>query len=189
MSRNRRILVLAGCFALWTSSASSQEAPDFVDIFANAETVQIDGQVAGTYDVKNELLVKIRNNDQFAVPMAAGADLGAYPKNMLVRVSITEGAVVDVRKAEKAEPSVTFETDSAWADVEGAPADALVRRVTLTAKLEHVDHEAGKVTVVAPYGETTELHVKPPSVLKDLGIANGEVADLTYFEIVDVDRR
>ena len=48
--------------ALATVPAGAQVTPDFVAMFAEAETLEIDGQVAGTYPTKNELLVKIRNN-------------------------------------------------------------------------------------------------------------------------------
>lgn len=181
--------MFAALVALPAFPAAAQDVPDFVAMFAAAETIDIDGQVAGTYDTKNELLVKIRNNDQFAVPMAAGADLAAFPKNALVKVSFTEGVVVDVRKNAGGAPGVTYETDSVWAELDGVPSDSLVRRVTLTSKLEAVDHADGKVTFIAPHGEVRTLAVEPASLLSELDIERGELVDVTYFEAIGVSRR
>lgn len=181
--------MFAALVALPNLPAAAQDMPDFVAIFAAAETSEIDGQVAGTYGSKNELLVKIRNNDQFAVPMAAGADLAAYPKNALVKVTVTDGIVVDVRKNAGGAPGVTYETDSDWAELDGVPSDSLVRRVTLTSELEAVDHENGKVTFVAPHGEVRTLTVEPASLLSELDIERGELVDITYFEAIGVSRR
>lgn len=181
--------MFAALVALPAVPAAAQDVPDFVDVFAAAETTEIDGQVAGSYESKNELLVKIRNNDQFAVPMAAGADLSAFPKNALVKVSVTDGIVIDVRKNAGGAPGVTYETDSAWAELDGVPSDSLVRRVTLTSELEAVDHKEGKVTFIAPHGEVRTLTVEPASLLSELDIKSGELVDVTYFEAIGVSRR
>lgn len=169
--------------------AHAQDAPNFVDIFADAETVTIDGQVAGTYDAKNELLLKLRNNDQYAVPMAAGADLSAWRTNELIRVKILQGIVVDVRDDPKGEAGYTYEADDAWAEVDGIPSDLVVRRVTLTSKLDKVDRESGAVTFTAPDGEVRTVRVADPEMLKALDIEAGEEVDVTYFDAVGVERR
>jgi len=183
-----RFLTFAAVFAaLAAPAALAADAPAYETVFAEESTSTFDVQVAGTYPARSEVLVKMRNNNQYAIPVPEGADLSVWRENMLVRVTITQGLVMDIAAGADATESFTYEVIGAEA-MSGKPEDVLVRRITWVTPVEEVDVSERTVTFVAPAGDTREAAVAETVDIETFSDRDATVT-LTYFDSIDIARR
>ncbi|WP_108658992.1 hypothetical protein [Acuticoccus kandeliae] len=188
MFHSRLFCAFALASSLVATSASAAKY-EYETIFASAETVSIDAQVAGTYPARSEVLVKLPNNNQYAVPVPAGSDLAMWRENALVTVSITQGLVIEVTDAVTAEPSYSYAVIGDADDFAGIPSDVLVRQLTVVTTIESVDKSTGYVTFLAPSGDMRRGMFADPAKLEALDVKPGAFFELTYFDSIDIDPR
>ncbi|MEM6848421.1 MAG: hypothetical protein AAF580_10155 [Pseudomonadota bacterium] len=188
MSRLFPALLAAAVLTAGAAQANA-DAPDFDLIFAEAETVSFDVQIAGTYEARNEVLVKLPNRNQYAVPVPADTDFSKWRTNMLVTVSITQGMVINLSRAEDdAEPFV-YETLTSD-DIENLPADILARRITYAVPIDSVDVKEGEVTFTSFAGDkrTASVSQDTAEAVKAFGTDNA-IGELTYYDSIAITER
>ena len=188
MSRLVTALFAASVLAVGAAQADTK-APDFEVIFADAETVSFDAQIAGTYEARNEVLVKLPNKNQYAVPVPPDADYSKWRNNMLVTVTITQGMVINLARAEDdAEPFV-YELLTGE-DIEDLPADILARRITYAVPIDKVDVREGKVTFTSFAGDqrTASVSKAAAEAVKEFGTRNA-MGELTYYDSIAIIER
>ncbi|XWN31047.1 MAG: hypothetical protein ROR55_26925 [Devosia sp.] len=174
--------------SLAVASADASERLKYEAIFAEAESVKIGAQVAGTYPARSEVLVKLRNNNQYAVPVVPGSDLSVWRENALIDIIITQGLIVDVRRGGEDIPftyTVVTDTDV----IEGAPSDKVVREIRYTTTIREVGANHETVVFEAEAGDQRLAVVSTPESLKEMGIKAGDRVDLVYFDEIDIESR
>ncbi|MCF3936478.1 hypothetical protein L1787_24100 [Acuticoccus sp. M5D2P5] len=179
-------MALAGTLIVTSASAATYE---YDTVFADSETISIDAQVAGTYPARSEVLVKMPNNNQYAVPVGEGADLSIWRENELVTVSITQGLIIEVTDTEAADPGYTYVLVDDTSDFDGIPDNVLVRQLTVTTTIKSVDMETGYVTFLAPSGDERRGLYADPDTLRALDVEKGSLFELTYFDAIDIEQR
>jgi hypothetical protein len=155
----------------------------FEELFGAAVTDAFTAQIAGTYPARNEILVKIANGDQFALPVASGVDLGAWATNDVVRITNAIGAVTDISPAQVAEPAVSYAIVSD--DLAGVPEDTVARSVTYSLPAERITVTDAEVTFVGPSGNAVTVPLAEGVTVQPI---RGEFATITYFDAVSVER-
>lgn len=185
----RRIIrgAAAGLALALAPGLAAAEPRQYDTVFAEAATARYDLQVAGTYPARDEVLLKLPNGNQYAVPVAPGSDLSVWRENELVRLDVTQGLVVALEPAGSAEPGYSYTVVNDTAVMDGIPDDVLVRRIEIVAPVEEVDVEAATITFEAPVGETRTAPVVEASLVET--IESGALVDFTYFDAVEVTRR
>lgn len=188
----KAIVAALGALALGIPLATAAIAetpapPAYETVFAEATTSTFDLQVAGTYPARSEVLVKLTNGNQYAIPVPEGSDLSVWRENMLVRVTITQGLVMDLAEGAGQEPGYAFEVVTGE-ELTGIPEDILVRQITYVTPVEEIDVEERTVTFVAPAGDKRTALV---AETVDITTFSEEEAmlTLTYFDSVDIARR
>jgi hypothetical protein len=184
----RRLPLAFALAVAGAAAASAQDTYSYDAVFANAATTSFEAQIAGTYPARNEILVKLANRNQFAVPVDPDSDLSMWRRNDVVEVSMAVGQVVGLSNAKTRETSYSYEVVTDTGVMQGVPDDSVVRKVTLVTSLKNID-PAGFVTFVAPSGE------EQTAMLQDIGLIEGYnrggagLVELTYFDDIDVRRR
>jgi hypothetical protein len=160
------------------------------DAFGAAEVTSFDVQVVGVFAERSELLVKTPNKDQYALYLPEVInDPELTVKNRVLQVNYVLGVITDIEVFPGGEPGFTVADDVTWADQGNLPDDFIKRLVTATAKIESVDTAAGTVTFIAPDGETRTAQVRDPKILQELKVRPGDLADITFFEAIDLDAK
>jgi hypothetical protein len=160
------------------------------DAFGAAEVETFDVQVVGVFPERSELLVKTPNKDQYALYLPEVInDPELTVKNRVLEVSYVLGVVTDIEVFKGGEPGFTVADDVTWGDEGSLPADFVKRLVTATAKIESIDMANGTVTFIAPDGQTRTARVRDPKILKELAVRPGDLADVTFFEAIDLDAK
>lgn len=158
------------------------------DAFGDAAVTTFDVQVVGVYADRGELLVKTPNNNQYALYLPEVIDDPQLTeKNRVVEVSYVLGVVMDIEVFPGGDPSFTVADDVTWTDQGDLPDDFVKRLVTATAKIVSVDDANGTVTFIAPDGETRTAVVHDPKILKEMKVRPGDLANITYFEAINLD--
>ena len=160
------------------------------EAFGDAVATTFDVQVVGVFAERGELLVKTPNKDQYPlyVPEVIN-DPELTVKNRVLEVSYVLGVITDIEVFPGGEPGFTVEDDVTWADQGDLPEDFIKRLVTATAQVVSVDAAAGTVTFIAPDGETRTAQVQDPKILQELKVRPGDLADITFFEAIDLDAK
>jgi hypothetical protein len=160
------------------------------DAFGDAVASSFDVQVVGVFAERGELLVKTPNKDQYPlyVPEVIN-DPELTVTNRVLEVSYVLGVVTDIEVFPGGEPGFSVADDVTWADQGNLPDDFIKRLVTATAQIVSVDAAAGTVTFVAPDGETRTAQVQDPKILKELKVRPGDLADITFFEAIDLEAK
>lgn len=177
---------LAAAAALSTAALAA-DPPAYETVFAEATTSSYDVQVAGTYPARSEVLVKFPNNNQYAIPVPEGSDLSVWRDNMLVRVTITQGLVMDLAEGTSGGESFSFEVIGAQA-MTGKPDDVLVRQITFTTPVKEVDVEERTITFLAPAGSERSAPVAEAVDIERFAETDATLT-LTYFDQVEIARR
>jgi|GEM_PF-2093866 len=166
-----------------TTTAQTAPAQSFVDVFGDATVTTFKAQVATTNKMEQQVVVKLTNGNEYAVPVPEGFDLAEVRENEFVTVEHLQGLILDVRKSTADAPGVTYDVQSVDIDdADRLPEGLTIRSVTLTIKIEKIDHSAGTVTFEAPSGEKRTVALLHPELVKDLDVKNGDLVDLTYYE-------
>jgi len=160
------------------------------DAFGDAVATTFDVQVVGVFAERSELLVKTPNKDQYALYLPEVInDPELTVKNRVLEVSYVLGVITDIEVFPGGEPGFTVADNVTWADQGNLPDDFIKRLVTATAKIESVDMANGTVTFIAPDGETRTARVQDPKILKELKVRPGDLADITFFEAIELDAK
>ncbi len=160
------------------------------DAFGDAVTTTFDVQVVGVFAERSELLVKTPNRDQYALYLPEVInDPELTVKNRVLEVSYVLGVVTDIEVFPGGDPGFTVADNVTWADQGNLPDDFIKRLVTATAKIERVDMANGTVTFIAPDGETRTAKVQDPKILKELKVRPGDLADITFYEAINLDAK
>jgi len=170
-----------------TTPAALADTPSYETVFAEATTYTLDAQVAGTYPARSEVLVKLPNKNQYAIPVPEGSDLSVWRNNMLVKVTIEQGLVMDIAKGSDAEESFTYEVIGAQ-DMSSMPNDLLVREITWVTPVKEIDVEERTVTFVAPAGDTRKATVAEAVDIESFKEDNATLK-LIYYDSIDIARR
>ncbi|WP_018700783.1 hypothetical protein [Amorphus coralli] len=167
------------------TATTAQTAPtqSFVDVFGDAQVTTFKAQVATTNKMERQVVVKLTNGNEYAVPVPDGFNLEEVRENQFVTVEHLQGLILDVQKSTEDAPGVSYEVDSIDIDdSDRLPKGLTIRSVTLTIQIEKMDRRAGTVTFEAPNGEKRTAVLQDPEVLKTLDIKDGDFVDLTYYE-------
>lgn len=184
----RTMTALAAVAALATTvPATAADAPSYETVFAEATTYTLNAQVAGTYAARSEVLVKLPNKNQYAIPVPEGSDLSVWRENMLVKVTIEQGLVMDIAKGSDAQETFSYEVIGAE-DMSNMPHDLLVREITWVTPVKEIDVEERTVTFVAPAGDTREATVAEAVDIEAFK-AEDATLKLTYYDSIDIARR
>ncbi len=160
------------------------------DAFGDAVATTFDVQVVGVFAERSELLVKTPNRDQYALYLPEVInDPELTVKNRVLEVSYVLGVITDIEVFPGGDPGFTVADNVTWADQGNLPDDFIKRLVTATAKIESVDEANGTVTFIAPDGETRTTRVQDPKILKELKVRPGDLADITFFEAIELDAK
>ncbi len=160
------------------------------DAFGDAVATTFDVQVVGVFAERSELLVKTPNKDQYALYLPEVInDPELTVTNRVLEVSYVLGVVTDIEVFPGGEPGFTVADNVTWADQGNLPDDFIKRLVTATAKIERVDMANGTVTFIAPDGETRTARVQDPKILKELKVRPGDLADITFYEAIELDAK
>lgn len=160
------------------------------DAFGDAVATTFDVQVVGVFAERSELLVKTPNRDQYALYLPEVInDPELTVKNRVLEVSYVLGVITDIEVFPGGDPGFTVADNVTWADQGNLPDDFIKRLVTATAKIESVDMANGTVTFIAPDGETRTARVQDPKILKELKVRPGDLADITFFEAIELDAK
>jgi len=174
---------VAPAAAQTATTAQTAPAQSFVDVFGDAQVTTFKAQVATTNKMERQVVVKLTNGNEYAVPVPDGFNLEEVRENQFVTVEHLQGLILDVQKSTEDAPGVSYEVDSI--DIEDSdrlPKGLTIRSVTLTIQIEKMDRRAGTVTFEAPNGEKRTAVLQDPEVLKTLDIKDGDFVDLTYYE-------
>lgn len=176
-------IVPAAAQTATTTTAQTAPAQNFVDVFGDATVTTFKAQVATTNKMEQQVVVKLTNGNEYAVPVPEGFDLAEVRENQFVTVEHLQGLILDVQKSNAGEPGVTYDVRSVDIDdADRLPEGLTIRSVTLTIKIEKIDHSAGTVTFEAPSGEKRTVAMLHPDMVKELDVKPGDLVDLTYFE-------
>jgi hypothetical protein len=167
-------------------TATTAPAQSFVDVFGDATVSTFKAQVATTNEMENQVVVKLANGNEYAVPVPEGFDLAQVRENQFVTVERLQGLILDVQKSTADAPGVAYDVDVTLSDTDSMPAGLTTRSVTLTIQIEKFDHEKGTVTFEAPSGEKRTVALLHPELVKELGVKPGDFVDLTYYEGVGI---
>lgn len=166
-----------------TTTAQTAPAQSFVDVFGDAQVTTFKAQVATTNEMERQVVVKLTNGNQYAVPVPDGFELSQVRENQFVTVEHLQGLILDVQKSTQDAPGVTYDIDSVdLDDTDNLPEGLTIRSVTLTIQIEKIDRKAGTVTFEAPNGEKRTVALQHPEMLKTLDVKDGDLVDLTYYE-------
>ena len=180
-------LVLAAFIAL-SPAVDAREQRHYETIFAEAVSEQYRLQVAGTYPARSEVLVKLPNNNQYAVPVAPGSDLSVWKTNELVVVTITQGLVIEIESPSAgAAPGLTYAVLNGTDVLAGIPDDVLVREVQLVTRVTAVNQDTGAITFEAATGDVRTAVAADPAIVKAAHVRPGELLVLTYFDAIDIE--
>jgi hypothetical protein len=94
-----------------------------------------------------------------------------------------EWAAVEIDRAGGAKGGTTT-AKTATADRGDEPAGVVRDRVTVTAKVEEIDHPRTHVTIGQPDGRSIKVFVRRPNYLKDVTV--GDLVSITYIEALAV---
>lgn len=187
MDCRHRTLTIAALMVLSTASASATDAkPDYATVFAEAEVSSYEVNIAGTYDVRSEVLVRLRNRNQYAVPVPVGSDLSKWRENAPATVTIAQGVILDVVRADaNAEPFV-YEVLTAE-DMVNLPADLVAREVTYAIPVRDVDIKEDTITFVAAAGGTRTAPASAEIIetITEFKASNA-LAELTYYDAIAI---
>lgn len=178
------LLLVAAAAAAPAIAVAPAHAQQLDEIFVDAAATEFSAQVAGTYPARNEVLVKVANGNQFALPVAAGTDLSVWRTNEVLDVVVTQGAVTELAPAAAATPEATFSVLTE--DVPGAPEDAVVRTVTASFPAESVTVSETTVSFVGPEGVARTALIAEGVTIAPI---TGEWVTITYFDAIDISRR
>ncbi|MBJ3777635.1 hypothetical protein [Acuticoccus mangrovi] len=184
----RFLIATAALLSLGVAAHAAESKLKYEDVFADATEVVIPVQVAGTYEERSELLVKLPNDNQYAVPVADPADLAAWRKNDLVNVVITQGIVADVRRGGPA-PAFSYTVLDDTEVLDGIPEDTLVRQITVTTTVKDIEEDIDQIVFLAAAGDDRTATVMTPGMLKKAGLKPGDLVDLIYFDEIDIEPR
>lgn len=81
-------------------------------MFGDAQVTSFKAQVATTNKMERQVVVKLTNGNQYAVPVPDGFDLAEVRENQFVTVEHLQGLILDVQKSDADEPGVSYEVDS-----------------------------------------------------------------------------
>lgn len=185
----RRFRLAAALAATLAAGSAAADQVAYTEAFANAETSSFTAQIAGIYAARSEILVKLPNRNQFAVPVDPDTDLSVWRTNDVVEVTVSTGEVVGVNTMPADSPqSVTYElvTDTTMSAM---PDDSVVRLVTLVTRMSAMDPDKGLITFVAPTGE------ERTALMTDMGMAAGYdrggrgMVQIQYYDDIDVARK
>ncbi|MGX1307668.1 putative membrane protein [Amorphus suaedae] len=170
-----------------TATATTTPSQSFVDVFGDATVTTFKAQVATTNEMENQVVVKLRNGNQYAVPVPVGFDLAEVRENQFVTIENLQGLILDVEKSSADQPGVTYNVDDVdLTDTDKLPEGLTIRSVTLTIQIEKIDRKAGTVTFEAPSGEKRTVALLHPEMLKTLDVKDGDLVDLTFYEGVGI---
>ncbi|MGX1097032.1 hypothetical protein [Amorphus sp. MBR-141] len=173
--------------ATTATTATTTASQSFVDVFGDATVSTFKAQVATTNEMENQVVVKLRNGNQYAVPVPDGFDLAEVREDQFVTIEHLQGLILDVQKSTADQPGVTYSVDNvALNDTDKLPEGLTIRSVTLTIEIEKIDLKAGTVSFEAPNGEKRTVALLHPDMVKSLDIKNGDLVDLTYYEGVGI---
>jgi len=178
--------VAAAAISLFAVSgpALAQSEPTFEEAFTAAEAVSYKAQVVTTNPSRNEIIVKAKDRNQFAIPVQPGFDLGSVRENQFLNVTYLAGVVVDIKKSTKTEPEADASKTVVLADQDRLPAGLTARQMTVTVKILSADAETGKIRFTGPDGEERSYVVQNPDILQDLNVSSGDLFDVTFFDAV-----
>jgi len=170
-----------------TTTAQTAPAQSFVDVFGDATVTTFKAQVATTNKMEQQVVVKLANGNQYAVPVPDGFDLAEVRENQFVTIENLQGLILDVQKSTADQPGVTYNaSDVDLDDTDKLPEGLTIRSVTLTIQIDKSDRTAGTVTFEAPNGEHRTVALLHPELVKSLDVKDGDLVDLTYYEGVGI---
>lgn len=173
--------------ATTATTATTAPSQSFVDVFGDATVSTFKAQVATTNEMENQVVVKLRNGNQYAVPVPDGFDLAEVREDQFVTIEHLQGLILDVQKSTADQPGVAYSVDDVdLDDTDKLPEGLTIRSVTLTIEIEKIDRKAGTVTFEAPNGEKRTVALLHPELVKSLDIKDGDLVDLTYYEGVGI---
>jgi hypothetical protein len=90
----------------FSGAASAMSEPTFEEAFAAAETVSYKARVVTTNPARNEIIVKAKDRNEFAVPVQAGFDIASVRENQFLNVTYLAGVVIDIEKSKNTKPEI-----------------------------------------------------------------------------------
>lgn len=178
-------LCAALAFACPTMAQQAQPAHkpmQVMDAASMAKAVTVTATVAAV-DMKNRVVtLKGPEGNEFAV--AAGSavkNLGKIQVGDTVDATYMQAVALDFQKGDGIRMSVS----TGAADTAGAgnmPGAAALKRTTIVTNIWAMNEAQGTVTVLGPYGQLTEVHLKDPSQLS--GVKVGDQMKITYTQAV-----
>ncbi|MGV2975569.1 hypothetical protein AB1P65_08940 [Roseibium alexandrii] len=168
----------------FSGAASAMSEPTFEEAFAAAETISYKAQVVTTNPARNEIIVKAKDRNEFAVPVQPGFDIASVRENQFLNVTYLAGVVIDIEKSKNTKPEIDASKTIVLADEDRLPAGLTARQMTVTVKILTADTETGKVRFTGPDGEDRTYTVQNPDILSDLKIKGGDLFDVTFFDAI-----
>lgn len=181
-----RVLVGAAALGLTAASASA-DTYDYDAVFADATAVTFDAQVAGTYPARSEVLVKLLDNNQYAIPVDPDSDLSMWRENDLIDVTVRQGLVLAISDTGGAEPGWSYEVMNETGEIDGIPEDVVVRKITLVGEIEEVDTESKTITFVAPAGDRRTAVVSDTVSLES--VSSEGILEIVYLDEITVETK
>jgi len=148
-----------------------------IDAASKGGAVAVTATVAAV-DVKNRVVtLKGPEGNQFAVDVPAKISLAKVKVGDSVDISYIQAVALDFQKGDGIRMmSSTVATDHSAAGA--LPAGAVMRQTTVVTNIWAMDAAKGTVTVLGPYGQLTEVHVKDPAQLQ--GVKVGDQMKITF---------
>jgi hypothetical protein len=186
-SANLSLSALCAALAFAGAAIAQQPQPartpmQVMDAGSIAKAVTVTATVAAV-DMKNRVVtLKGPEGNEFAV--AAGSavkNLGKIQVGDMVDATYIQAVALDFQKGDGIRMSAsTGAADTAGAG--GMPGAAALKRTTVVTNIWAMKEAQGTVTVLGPYGQLTEVHLRDPSLLS--GVKVGDQMKITYTQAV-----
>lgn len=180
-------LSLCAAAPLSAADSSKSDAVTYVDAFGDSDVESFKAQIVTTNKMENQIVVKLPNRDEFAVPVPPGFPLNQVRENQFLTLNHLQGVILDVEKSSADKVGATFDLAVELSDPDKLPEGLVLRKVALTAEILEINHGNGTVTFEAPDGEKRTVKVKNPDLIKKLDLKPHDFVVLSFYDAVGLD--